>query len=79
MKYERKNILRNRKIKILTLISIDILMIMLSYFLGYAFRFYFNNTSLMKIVDYYNDNILKIILFTIIYIVIFYLFRQYNS
>ena len=71
MQYEIKNILRNRKIKILTLMSIDILMIMLSYFLGYAFRFYFNNTSLMKIVDYYNDNILKIILFTIIYIVIF--------
>ena len=79
MQYEIKNILRNRKIKILTLMSIDILMIMLSYFLGYAFRFYFNNTSLMKIVDYYNDNILKIILFTIIYIVIFYLFRQYKS
>ena len=71
MQYEIKNILRNRKIKILTLMSIDILMIMLSYFLGYSFRFYFNNTSLMKIVDYYNDNILKIILFTIIYIVIF--------
>ena len=79
MKYEKKNILRNRKIKILTLISIDILMIMLSYFLGYVFRFYFHNTSLIKIVDYYNDNILKIILFTIIYIVIFYLFRQYKS
>ena len=27
MKYERKNILRNRKVKILTLMSIDILMI----------------------------------------------------
>ena len=79
MKYERKNILRNRKIKILTLISIDILMIMLSYFFGYVFRFYFHNTSLIKIVDYYNDDILKIILFTIIYIVIFYLFRQYKS
>ena len=76
---KKKNILRNRKIKILTLISIDILMIMLSYFLGYVFRFYFHNTSLIKIVDYYNDNILKIILFTIIYIVIFYLFRQYKS
>ena len=61
MQYEIKNILRNRKIKILTLISIDILMIMLSYFLGYVFRFYFHNTSLIKIVDYYNDNILKII------------------
>ena len=79
MQYERKNILKNRKIKILTLMSIDILMIMLSYFLGYVFRFYFNNTSLMKIVDYYNDNIVKIILFTIIYIFIFSLFRQYKS
>ena len=47
--------------------------------MGYVFRFYFHNTSLIKIVDYYNDNILKIILFTIIYIVIFYLFRQYKS
>lgn len=79
MKYDKKNILRSRKIKILTLIMIDVLMIMLSYFLGYAFRFYFNNTSLMKIVDYYNDNILKIILFTIMYIVIFSVFRQYKS
>lgn len=79
MQYKRKNILKNRKIKILTLISIDILMIMLSYFLGYVFRFYFNNTSLLKIVDYYNDNILKIMLFIIIYIVIFSLFREYRS
>ena len=58
---------------------IDVLMIMLSYFWGYVFRFYFNNTSLLKIVDYYTDNILKIMLFTIIYIVIFSLFREYRS
>ena len=79
MKYDKKNILRSRKIKILTLIMIDVLMIMLSYFWGYVFRFYFNNTSLLKIVDYYTDNILKIMLFTIIYIVIFSLFREYRS
>lgn len=79
MQYERKNILKNRKIKILTLMSIDILMIMLSYFFGYVFRFYFNNTSLLKILDYYSDNILKIMLFTIMYIIIFSLFREYRS
>ena len=74
-----KNILNNRKFKMLTLVIVDFALILVSYFLGFIFRFYLDNYTLAEIVYSFKGHISKVTLFAIIYILIFYVFKQYKS
>ena len=74
-----KNILSNRKFKMLTLVIVDFALILVSYFLGFIFRFYLDNYTLAEIVYSFKGHISKVTLFAIIYILIFYVFKQYKS
>ena len=74
-----KNILNNRKFKMLTLVIVDFVLILVSYFLGFIFRFYLDNYTLAEIVYSFKGHISKVTLFAIIYILIFYVFKQYKS
>ena len=77
-KFRDSNLFRNRKFKITTLVFIDLILIYLSYYLGFIFRFYYND-GLRDITSIYNSHIFGIAIFAIIYILIFYIFKQYKS
>lgn len=74
-----KDILSNRKIKMTTLVITDFVLILLSYFLGFIFRFYLSDSTLIQIVASFGSHFGKVILSAIIYILIFYIFKQYKS
>ena len=74
-----KDILSNRKIKITTLVITDFVLILLSYFLGFIFRFYLSDSTLIQIIASFGSHFGKVILSAIIYILIFYIFKQYKS
>lgn len=77
-KFRDSNLFRNRKFKITTLVFIDLILIYLSYYLAFIFRFYYND-GLRDITLIYNSHIFGIAIFAIIYILIFYIFKQYKS
>lgn len=77
-KYKYYNLFRNRKFKITTLVFIDLILIYLSYFLAFIFRFYYND-GLKEIISIYNGHISRITIFAFIYIIVFYLFKQYKN
>lgn len=74
-----KDILSNRKIKMTTLVITDFVLILLSYFLGFIFRFYLSDSTLIQIIASFGSHLGKVILSAIIYILIFYIFKQYKS
>ncbi|WP_195244218.1 polysaccharide biosynthesis protein [Clostridium celatum] len=74
-----KDILSNRKIKMTTLVITDFVLILLSYFLGFIFRFYLSDSTLIQIIASFGSHFGKVILSAIIYILIFYIFKQYKS
>ena len=74
-----KDILSNRKIKMTTLVITDFVLILLSYFLGFIFRFYLSDSTLIQIIASFGSQLGKVILSAIIYILIFYIFKQYKS
>ena len=74
-----KDILNNRKIKMTTLVITDFVLILLSYFLGFIFRFYLSDSTLIQIIASFGSHFGKVILSAIIYILIFYIFKQYKS
>lgn len=77
-KFINSNIFRNRKLKITTLLFIDLILIYLSYYLAFIFRFYYNG-GLKGITLIYKSHLSKISIFAIIYMLIFYIFKQYKS
>ena len=77
-KFRDSNLFRNRKFKITTLVFIDLILIYLSYYLGFIFRFYYDD-GLRDITLIYSSHIGKISIFAIIYILVFYIFKQYKS
>ena len=77
-KYKYYNLFRNRKFKITTLVFIDLILIYLSYFLAFIFIFYYND-GLKEIISIYNGHISRITIFAFIYIIVFYLFKQYKN
>ena len=77
-KFRDSNLFRNRKFKITTLVFIDLILIYLSYYLGFIFRFYYDD-GLRDITLIYSSHIGKISIFTVIYILVFYIFKQYKS
>ncbi len=77
-KFRDSNLFRNRKLKIATLVFIDLILIYLSYYLAFIFRFYYND-GLREITLIYNSHIVRISIFAIIYILVFYIFKQYKS
>ena len=72
------NLFKNRKFKITTLLFIDLILIYLSYYLGFIFRFYYDD-GLRDITLIYRGHIVRISIFAIIYILVFYMFKQYKS
>ena len=74
-----KDILSNRKIKMTTLVITDFVLILLSYFLGFIFRFYLSDSTLIQIIASFGSLFGKVILSASIYILIFYIFKQYKS
>ena len=77
-KFIDSNLFRNRKFKITTLLFIDLILIYLSYYLGFIFRFYYDD-GLRDITLIYRGHIVRISIFAIIYILVFYMFKQYKS
>ena len=77
-KFIDSNLFRNRKLKITTLVFIDLILIYLSYYLGFIFRFYYND-GLRDITLIYSSHIFRISIFAIIYVLVFYIFKQYKS
>lgn len=74
-----ERVFSNRKLKIITLIIVDFLLILLAYFLAFVFRLYLDDSSLNDIVIYFRDHISEVIFFAVIYIVSFYINKQYKS
>lgn len=77
-KFRDSNLFRNRKFKITTLVFIDLILIYISYYLAFIFRFYYDD-GLSDITLIYNSHILGISIFAVIYILVFYIFKQYKS
>ena len=77
-KFIDSNLFRNRKLKITTLVFIDLILIYLSYYLGFIFRFYYDD-GLRDITLIYSSHIFRISIFAIIYVLVFYIFKQYKS
>ena len=77
-KFRDYNLFRNRKLKIATLVFIDLILIYLSYYLAFIFRFYYDD-GLRDITLIYSGHIVRISIFAIIYVLIFYMFKQYKS
>mgnify|MGYP000027792694 FL=1 len=71
-------LIKNRKFKIATLLVIDILLILVSYYIGFTVRFY-QHDKLTEINLLFTKYSMNIIAFALIYILVFYLFKQYNS
>lgn len=71
-------LIKNRKFKIFTLLVIDILLILVSYYIGFIVRFY-HHDKLTEINLLFTKYSMNIIAFALIYILVFYLFKQYNS
>ena len=71
-------LVKNRKFKIATLLVIDILLILVSYYIGFIVRFY-QHDKLTEINLLFTKYSMNIISFALIYILVFYLFKQYNS
>ena len=76
--YRDSNLFRNRKFKIATLLVIDLVLILASYYLAFIFRFYYDD-GLRDITSIYMSHIIRILFFAIIYILSFYTFKQYKS
>lgn len=74
-----ERVFSNRKLKILTLLIVDFLLILVAYFLAFIFRLYLDNNSLNEIIIYFKEHIFKVIFFAIIYILSFYINKQYKS
>ena len=74
-----ERVFSNRKLKILTLIIVDFLLILVAYFLAFVFRLYLDNSSLNDIIISFRGHIVKVIFFAIIYILSFYINKQYKS
>lgn len=81
MEKEIKNatLFNNRKIKIATLLIVDFILILISYYLAFVFRYYLADGGLINITQIYNGHILRILFFTLVYIICFALFKQYKS
>ena len=76
--YKDSNLFRNRKFKIATLLIIDLVLILASYYLAFVFRFYYDD-GLRDITSIYMSHITRILFFAVIYILSFYIFKQYKS
>ena len=74
-----ERVFSNRKFKIATLLIVDFLLILVAYFLAFIFRLYLDNNSLNEILIYFKGHISKVIFFEIIYILSFYINKQYKS
>ena len=74
-----ERVFSNRKLKILILLIVDFLLILVAYFLAFIFRLYLDNNSLNEIIIYFKEHIFKVIFFEIIYILSFYINKQYKS
>ena len=74
-----ERVFSNRKFKIATLLIVDFLLILVAYFLAFIFRLYLDNNSLNEILIYFKGHISKVIFFAIIYILSFYINKQYKS
>ena len=74
-----ERIFSNRRLKILTLIMVDFLLILSAYFLAFVFRLYLDNSSLNDIIICFKSHIVKVTFFAIIYISFFYINKQYKS
>lgn len=77
-KFIDSNLFKNRKLKITTLVFIDLILIYLSYYLAFIFRFYYDD-GLRDITLIYSGHIVRISIFAIIYVIVFYMFKQYKS
>ena len=71
-------LVKNRKFKIATLLVIDIILILVSYYIAFIVRFY-HRDKLTEINLLFTKYSMNIIAFALIYILVFYLFKQYNS
>jgi FlaA1/EpsC-like NDP-sugar epimerase len=71
--------LGNKRAKILTLMTLDYILINLAYFISIYFRFKYENVSLGEIVNIFRNDIFRITLIAIFYIGIFAIYRQYKN
>ena len=76
--FRDSNLFRNRKFKITTLVFIDLILIHLSYYLAFIFRFYYDD-GLRDITLIYRSHLVRISIFAVIYVIAFYVFKQYKS
>lgn len=77
-KFRDSNLFRNRKLKIATLVFIDLILIYLSYYLAFIFRFYYDD-GLRDITLIYSGHLVRISIFAVLYVLVFYIFKQYKS
>ena len=76
--FRDSNLFRNRKFKITTLVFIDLILIHLSYYLAFIFRFYYDD-GLRDITLIYRSHLVRISIFAVVYVIAFYVFKQYKS
>lgn len=69
----------NKKTKISILLFMDFVLINISYFLAFCFRFKFINVNIKEIINIYSDKLLRIYGIVLIYILIFAIYKQYRS
>lgn len=77
--YEWKEILRNRKLKILILMMTDLFLIAMSYMVGFVFRFYSLSFNMPDVITIYKKHMPDVIIAAIIYILLLFLFKQYKN
>lgn len=71
--------IKNEKLKGLIMFIIDGILILTSYFIAIIFRFKFRNISMKEMIDVFISYLDKITFFTFLYLMVFFILKQYKS
>ena len=71
--------IKNEKLKGLIMFIIDVILILTSYFIAIIFRFKFRNISMKEMIDVFISYLDKITFFTFLYLMVFFILKQYKS
>ena len=77
--YSWREIIKNRKVKILILILTDLFSILSAYVVGFTFRFFSMSFNMAEVISIYKKHMPDIITAAIIYIFLLFLFKQYKN
>ena len=77
--YSWREIIKNRKVKILILILTDLFSILSAYVVGFTFRFFSMSFNMAEVISIYKKHMPDIITAAIIYIFLLFSFKQYKN